>query len=110
MSDKIFPDDKVRMILNYAFSEGDNPDNEKLQILLYDAKMKYPSLFEEFNFRTSGTYPYSELLERIVMRMRISKIRFGEESRKYVKEQIQPKFSDDEINIFRSLARYRIRE
>lgn len=102
-NEKIFPDDKVRLILNYSSSPI--LDNERLQTLLYEAKAKYPFLFEEFNFRTTGTYPYSDLLERVIMRMRISKIRFEKETKKYVEERIRPKFSEDEVNILREIAR-----
>jgi hypothetical protein len=45
------------------------------------------------------------LLERITMRMRISHIDFDRKSKQYVKDNIEPKFTPDEISIFKKIAR-----
>jgi len=72
---KLFPDDKIRIIfsamdLNKKTFEF---NDEFFQILIFEYQNKYPDLFSEFSFQSSGTFPYSELLERIITRAKISR-------------------------------------
>ncbi len=71
----VFPDDKIRIIL-YAMEMSDEPikfDEETFHTIIYEYKQKHPQLLQEFSFRLSGTFPYSELLERIISRAKISR-------------------------------------
>ena len=67
-----FPDDKIRIILNNIKSNPFEYDTERFHILIFENKKEHPSLFREFSFKTNGTFPYSDLLERIIMRGIIS--------------------------------------
>jgi len=71
----VFPDDKIRIIL-YAMEISEDPikfDEETFHTIIYEYKNKYPELLKEFSFRLNGTFPYSELLERIISRAKISR-------------------------------------
>ena len=68
------PDDFVRLVLLEAGYENEPLpfDEVELQRLLYKNRELVPILEQKIAFRTSGTYPYSEYVERIMMRMKIS--------------------------------------
>ncbi|ABS55094.1 hypothetical protein Mboo_0576 [Methanoregula boonei 6A8] len=116
---RIFPDDKIRIILKYAFEERKNThftfNDEKLHTIIYKAKQVHPELFEEFNFRMNGTYPYSQLLERIIHRAKISRviktenpdfseIQIRENSKNYVEQNLQPKIDSTDLSILKDLG------
>jgi hypothetical protein len=67
-----FSDDKIRIIMSGINKNPFKFDDEKFHILIFKSKKEHPELFSEFNFKTSGTFPYSDLLERILMRGMIS--------------------------------------
>lgn len=48
-------------------------DEETFHTIIYEYKKQYPDLLQEFSFRLNGTFPYSELLERIISRAKISR-------------------------------------
>lgn len=109
---KIFPDDTIRVILYSAYiSHPDMElDEEWLHTLIHISKAAFPQLFEEFSFNTSGTHPYSELLERIIMRARIAGVLSSSNqlthiSDKYVKEILYPKFSPENLSILQSIGK-----
>jgi hypothetical protein len=117
---RIFPDDKIRILLNSAF---ENPketnfkfNDECLHTLIFEAKQSHPELFKEFNFRLNGTYPYSQLIERIIHRAKItriiktsnpdfSEIQLKEESKKYVEEKLLPKLQQKDLDILKELGK-----
>ena len=69
----LFPDDKIKIIFSSVGNKLTKFDIEEFHILIFENKNKYPRLFEEFVFKSNGTFPYSELLERILMRAIISR-------------------------------------
>jgi hypothetical protein len=69
----LFPDDKIRIIFSSVGNKLFEFDVAEFHILIFKNKNKYPHLFEEFVFKTNGTFPYCDLLERILMRATISK-------------------------------------
>jgi len=110
---KIFPDDIIRVILYSAYETHGNIelDFSWLHQLIYISKKISPHLFEEFVFNTSGTQPYSELLERIIMRGRISGIispsdRLSPVPNEYVQEKLYPKFKPEDLIILKSIGRF----
>jgi len=118
--ERIFPDDVIRILLNSAFEESTETNfkfsDESLHILIFEAKKKYPKLFQEFNFSSNGTYPYSQLIERIIHRAKISRliktsnpdfseIQLKEESKKYVEKHLKPKLKDNELKILSDLGK-----
>jgi hypothetical protein len=107
----IFPDDKLRIILHSAYADISKPeiDTEQLHILIYESKLVYPELFSEFSFRTTGTFPYSELLERIMMRARISGVlrasnRLKSETDKYVRGTLYPRFAPEDLSVLQLIG------
>ena len=117
---RIFPDDKIRILLNYAFKDSIEPNfnfnDESLHILIFEAKKLHPDFFQEFNFRMNGTYPYSQLIERIIHRAKISRIiktsnpdfseiQLKEESKNYVERKLQPNLREDELKILKDLGK-----
>jgi hypothetical protein len=72
---KIFPDDKIRIIFSAMGLEKKTFEfsDEFFQTLIYEYHIQYPDLFSEFSFQSNGTIPYSELLERIITRAKISR-------------------------------------
>jgi hypothetical protein len=118
--DRVFPDDIIRILLNSAFEESTETSfkfsDEDLHILIFEAKKKNPELFKEFNFRVNGTYPYSQLIERIIHRAKISRliktsnpdyseIQLKDESKIYVEKNLQPKFKKNELDILKDLGK-----
>lgn len=72
--DEFAPDDFIRLVLIEAGYENEPmPFNEsQLQTLLYDHLESIPVFEKRVGFRTSGTYPYSDYVERVMTRMRAS--------------------------------------
>ena len=69
----LFPDDKIKIIFSSVGNKLIKFNTEEFHILIFENKNKYPRLFEEFVFKTNGTFPYCDLLERIFTRGIISK-------------------------------------
>jgi hypothetical protein len=70
----IYPDDIITAILTEMNIE-DFPvklDMYKFHTEIYKYSKQHPEIFKEFLFDTNGTFPYSELLERIFQRYNIS--------------------------------------
>ncbi len=72
----IFPDDKIRVILKEMAIENEPVkfDDKIFQITLYEYKNRFPDLLNEITFSRSGTHPYSDLLERVLTRAKISRV------------------------------------
>lgn len=103
----VFPDDKIRVILKEMCIKNKplKLDEKIFQITLYEYQQKFPDLLNEFFFSKSGTYPYSDLLERILHRAKISRnlktvnpdfeyVELKDGVHKYTEEEIIPKFED----------------
>lgn len=113
----IFPDDKIRVILKEMHLE-EKPirfDDEVFHSTLYQFSKKYPQLFNEFLFSTSGTFPYSDLIERILTRAKISRVlktvnpdfeyvQLSEGTSTYIDEKIKPKFVGKEYKILKEIG------
>ena len=113
----IFPDDKIRVILKEMNIENEpiKYDDKIFQITLYNFSLKYPDILKEFTFTTSGTFPFSELLERVLTRAKISRvlktvnpdfeqIELSQGTNKYIKENIEPKFDPDEYKLLKEIG------
>lgn len=112
-----FPDDKIRIILKEMDIEN-KPikfDEKIFQITLYEYKKKYPELLNEFFFSKSGTYPYSDLLERILHRAKISRnlktvnpdfeyVELKDGVCKYTEEEIIPKFKETDYQALKEIG------
>ncbi|VVB93501.1 Uncharacterised protein [uncultured archaeon] len=113
----IFPDDKIRVILKEMDLE-EKPirfDDEVFQSTLYESSKKYPQLFNEFRFSTTGTFPYSDLIERVLTRAKISRVlktvnpdyefvQLSAGTKNYVDEKIKPKFRAEEYQILKEIG------
>jgi hypothetical protein len=118
--DRVFPDDKIRVLLSSALEDTKNSNfkfrDENLHILIFEAKKRNPDLFQEFSFRLNGTYPYSQLIERIIHRAKISRliktanpdfseIQVKEESKSYVERNLYPKLKEKDLKILQQLGK-----
>ena len=110
----IFPDDKIRVILKEMNIEKEpiKYDDKIFQTTLYDFSLDHPKILEEFVFTTSGTFPFSELLERVLTRAKISRVlktmnpdfeQIGlvQGTNEYIKENIEPKFDSDDYKLLK---------
>lgn len=113
-----YPDDKIRVILRHMAIEGEGFrfNGENLHTAIFEAKSEHPDLFEEFTFRLNGTHPYSELLERVINRGKISRViktlnpdfsdaQIKEQTHKYIVNTIEKKFSEEELEILRKISK-----
>ena len=113
----IFPDDKVLVVLKEMGLEDKalRFDEENVQRLFYYCSVENPNLFKEFAFTTTGTYPYSRLLERIIQRLKIPRIlktenpdyecmRLAEGTSDFVTKEIIPRLDPKEHEILKSLG------
>lgn len=113
----IFPDDKIRVILKEMDLEKEQMrfDDEVFQSAIYDSSKKYPHLFSEFLFSTSGTFPYSDLLERVLTRAKISRVlktvnpdfefvQLSAGTNEYIDEKIKPKFEHGDYQILKEIG------
>lgn len=113
----IFPDDKIRVILKEMNIE-DEPikyDDKIFQITLYNFTLEHPNILKEFTFTTSGTFPFSELLERVLTRAKISRVlktmnpdfeQIGlvQGTNEYIEENIKPKFNSDDYTLLKEIG------
>jgi len=72
MSD--FPDDIICAALFASEKDSIPTDMKKLHEAIYVLKKEFPDVYKEFTFSTSGTFPYSRLLERVLQRLITSRI------------------------------------
>lgn len=113
----VFPDDKIRVILKEMNIENvPIKYNDKIfQTSLYNFSIKYPKLLKEFTFTTSGTFPFSDLLERVLTRAKISRvlktvnpdfeqIRLVQGTNEYIEENIKPNFDPDEYKLLKEIG------
>lgn len=114
----IFPDEKIRVILKAMDIEDESIsfDEECFHTTLYEYKRDYPEFLEEFSFLLNGTFPYSELLERILNRAKISRalktvnpdfadVQLRKGTSEYVKNKIEHKFSEDDLKALYEIGR-----
>jgi len=113
---------KIRIILKEMKME-EKPirfDEEVLHRILYTYKKRYPKLLKEFSFSLSGTYPYSQLLERILIRAKISRtlkttnpdfeeVQLSKNTSLYVEERIETEFleeySKSDLDILKNIGK-----
>ena len=80
MENDILPDEKVLVALTAMGLEKEPRKLSEKTIhrifykYLSEYKDEYSDLLKEFAFSTSGTYPYSSLLERVLMRAKASRV------------------------------------
>ncbi len=111
VEEKIFSDE-IFCALTYFGKITELPYNaELIHTALYRLKEKYQELLKEFLFDTNGTFPFSNLLERILMRGQISgvieiKNFFAPKTaynlavyNKYFEEYIRSKLAKEKIKI-----------
>lgn len=114
----IFPDDKIRVILKEMDLEKEQIkfDDEVFQSIIYYSSKKYPNLFNEFSFSTSGTFPYSDLLERVLTRAKISRVlktvnpdfeyvQLSTGTSEYIDKKIRPKFEVEDYKILKEIGK-----
>jgi hypothetical protein len=112
-----FADDLISIIFRDM-----NLENKPLrfdQEIFYSTIYKYcktnKSLFTDFYFIETGTYPYSDLLERIITRHKISRllktenpdfefIRLKEGTSKLIDEKLKPQYTPIELQVLESIA------
>ncbi|VVB52032.1 Uncharacterised protein [uncultured archaeon] len=112
----IFPDDIIRVILKEMDFEREAMkfDDEIFQRTLYDFSKRNASLFNNFIFSTSGTFPYSDLVERVLTRAKISRVlktmnpdfeflQLAAGTGEYVDEKIKPKFSTPDYEMLKEI-------
>lgn len=113
-----FPHEKIKVIF-YGMKLDEEPidfNDEQFHTLIYENKLKYPKLLSEFTFQLNGTFPYSELLERIVIRAKISRsvktvnpdfsvIEFKNESHDIIKQNLRTKLKPNEFKKLESIGR-----
>jgi len=106
----VFPDDKIMVVLLAAGAceRSVRFDESRFQELIHGYKNNTNDPFSEFSFRTSGTSPYSSLLERVLMRGRISRsiVFFGDQDghetlllnspRQFLEDKLRKKFAPEE--------------
>ena len=113
----IFPDDKIRVILKEMNIEKEpiKYDDKIFQTTLYNFSLEHPQILKEFIFTTSGTFPFSALLERVLTRAKISRvlktmnpdfeqIGLASGTNEYIKENIEPKFDSDDYKLLKEIG------
>ena len=113
----IFPDDKIRVILKEMNIEKEpiKYDDKTFQITLYEFSLEHPHILKEFVFTTSGTFPFSKLLERVLTRAKISRvlktmnpdfeqIGLAEGTNEYIEENIEPKFEPNDYRLLKEIG------
>ncbi len=114
----IFPDDVIRVILKEMDFEEEPMkfDDEIFQRTLYEFSKRNVALFNDFIFSISGTFPYSDLVERVLTRAKISRVlktvnpdfeflQLAPGTGEYVDEKIKPKFSAQDYEILKEIGR-----
>lgn len=114
----ISPGYKVRVVMKEMDLENQeqNLDEEIVHRLFFEYSKKYPEIFEEFSFNTTGTYPFSHLLERILQRMKIplvlktvnpsyENMKLVKGTNEYVEEKIISRMDSEEYEVLQSLGK-----
>ena len=109
-----YSDDIILMLFDRMGAEREPVKNDErtLHIAIYEYQQKHPKLFGEFSFSTSGTYPFSELIERVISRAKIAKewiatddsIRLAQGTGAYLKENVESNFSEQDLETITELA------
>ena len=114
--DTIYPDDIILCSFPKIYRKCSEEINEEdLHIVIYELKKEHPIFLKEFTFNVTGTFPYSPLLGRILMRIKISRLirtynptlkrsELNEGVAEYITEFIEPKFSLDDKEIINMIA------
>jgi hypothetical protein len=114
----VFPDDVIRVILREMDFEGKPMrfDDEIFQRTLYEFSRRNTCLFNDFIFSTSGTFPYSDLVERVLTRAKISRIlktvnpdfeflELAPGTGEYIDEKIKPQFSELDYEMLKEIGK-----
>lgn len=112
-----FPDDIIRVVLKEMDFEGKPMkfDDEIFQRTLFEFSKRNTRLFNDFIFSTSGTFPYSDLVERVLTRAKISRVlktvnpdfeflQLAPGTCDYVEKKIKPKFSTPDYEILKEIG------
>jgi len=113
-----FPDDIISVIFSEMKLEEKalRFNQELFYSVIYRYFKMYPSLFADFYFIESGTYPYSDLLERIITRHKISRllktenpdfefIRLKKGTTELIEKELKPNFDKNELEILKSIGK-----
>ncbi len=114
----VFPDDVIRVILKEMDFEGEAMkfDDEIFQRTLYEFSKRNTRLFNDFIFSTSGTFPYSDLVERVLTRAKISRVlktvnpdfeflQLASGTSEYVDKKIKPKFDASDYEMLKEIGK-----
>jgi len=117
-----FPDDIVHLLyLRMTLDESADEtcqvkyQDEAFYTVLFKYKKRYPSLLSEFSFKLNGTYPYSELIDRIKLRAQLadlispsqdsqSNFTMKSDIKEVIKGGTESKFSSSELQILDKIA------
>ncbi|HPJ84340.1 MAG TPA: hypothetical protein PLY09_06225 [Methanothrix sp.] len=113
-----FPDDIISIIFREMGLEDEalRFNQELFYSTIYRYFKLHPSLFADFYFIESGTYPYSDLLERIITRHKISRllktenpdfefIRLKKGTSELIDRELKPNFDEGELEILKSIGK-----
>lgn len=115
LDSKKYPDDKIKFIFAKMNKESIPKDPNKIHQAFYELIQddeRYRELLDEFIFDTSGISPYSELLDRILYRLEISRY-LGTDNPDYNKYNIKQntdiqkynqKFTSEEISVLEDIS------
>jgi len=70
----IAPDDIILAVFSLSGRELLPADEEKIHRAVCELKKKYPQLLEIFSFSRNDVYPFSKLLERVLLRLEIARL------------------------------------
>jgi hypothetical protein len=114
MKNDITPLDVISSVLYYLKEDEFSTNYEKIHRAFF--KVKDSELLKEFAFRTSGPYPYSELLENVFSRLTISgllgcrnpdfeRFTIEEKQRKRIEKGALRKFSEEQKKELASISK-----
>lgn len=109
------PDDIVAVMLSFLKKENIPANFKTIHSSVAILREKHPHLLNRFTFSSTDIYPFSRLLERVFFRLQnsgmISTVNpdfkvciISKESKNYIKKNILPIFSDDEINEIKKMS------
>jgi len=111
-------DDKILIVLIEMGLEKEYTPFEEVDLhrAVYKTKQIQNKLFEEFSFRTTSTYPYSALLERVLMRLKISRVlsfedfeyskaKLSDGTTEYATREIIPKLACEDYEALRLIGK-----
>jgi hypothetical protein len=100
----IAPDDIILAIFSSSGGEPLPANDEKIHRAIYELKKKYPQWLGAFSFSRNDVYPFSKLLERVLLRLEISHLVIVKnpnliippESKQYIQENVLPLFTEEQ--------------